>query len=316
MFQVASRPAPFAPEMLSLPAHHQHVPPSLQLPRTLARPSFNEVSRQTIASLEPELANVPFEYIRNHLAGQANEMLAALKLLSIPSSLPRSRLPPIIDVPVRPTSHSPSSSAFPTHILAISSSKSASSPNTPTAASFAQYTSTPATAPLYPTHALVLATHCTLLPALPPSHPSNRTATMSLPLVPLTVPSAETFPVLHAYLHTKRTDTLLGALLPSLASVLPPAPAASGSKGRAPYVSQFSSDSLLCLAQALASSASAHAGPQGALAGLMNHAKRVNALWRNVCALGVFDAELWAVMDIAWEVVLAALTRVAERERV
>lgn len=47
----------------------------------------------------------------------------------------------------------------------------------------------------------------------------------------------------------------------------------------------------------------------------MGNAKAVNGLWKNVCALGIFDAELWGIMDIAWEIVLAALTRVAERER-
>ncbi|KAH9947849.1 hypothetical protein B0H21DRAFT_736614 [Amylocystis lapponica] len=317
MFQVASRQAP---EALSLPMSHYQpvqVPPSLQLPRNLARPAFSEVSRDVIAALEPELADVPLEYIRKHLAGQANQMLTALSLLTLPGSLPRARLPPSIDAPLRPASNTPSSSAFPTHLLAISSSKSPSAPNTPTAASFASQSSSTlsVTIPLYPTHALVLAAHCTLLPPLPRSRPSNHTTAVSLPIVPLTVPSAEVFPLLHAYLHTRRPDTLLASLLPSLASVLPPANVAAGSSapGKAMYIAQFSSESLLRLAHGLASSAHAHAGAQGALAGLMAHTKAINGLWRNACALGVFDAELWGVMDLAWEIVLTALTRVAER---
>ncbi|KAI0942815.1 hypothetical protein AcV7_002122 [Taiwanofungus camphoratus] len=316
MFQVASRP-----EALSLPMSHHHatqVPPSVQLPRNLARPTLTEVSRETLVALEPGLADVPIEYIRKHLAGQANQMLAALSLLTIPGSLPRARLPPSIDAPLRPTPNAPSSSAFPTHILAVSSSRgSPSAPNTPTAASFIAQSSPTATVPLYATHALVLAAHCTLLPPLPRSRPSNRTATVSLPIVPLSVPSAETFPLLHAYLHTKRPDTLLASLLPSLASAIPQAPAAGSSapNGKSVFISQFTSEGLLRLAQMLAGNAVAHAGPQGALGGLMGHAKVVNGLWRNVCALGVFEAELWGVMDVAWEIVLAALTRVAERER-
>ena len=47
---------------------------------------------------------------------------------------------------------------------------------------------------------------------------------------------------------------------------------------------------------------------------LMSHIKVVNGLWQNVCALGVFDAELWGVMDLAWEVVLAAMTKVMENK--
>ena len=78
MFQVASRPIP----ELSLPMNHsygQHnVPQNLQLPRTLSRPAFMEVSRSAIASLEPDLANVPIEFVRKHLAGQANECVLCL----------------------------------------------------------------------------------------------------------------------------------------------------------------------------------------------------------------------------------------------
>jgi len=33
----------------------------------------------------------------------------------------------------------------------------------------------------------------------------------------------------------------------------------------------------------------------------------VHGLWRNVCALGVFDDNLWNAMDLAWEVLLTAI---------
>lgn len=71
MFQVASHPTSF-----SLPmdrAAMASAPPNLQLPRNLARPAFAEVERSAIAAIAPELASVPMEYIRNHLAGQAPE---------------------------------------------------------------------------------------------------------------------------------------------------------------------------------------------------------------------------------------------------
>ena len=94
-------------------------------------------------------------------------MLAAVNLLSTPSSLPKSRLPGALDVPIRPSSSMPPREAFPTHILAVTSSKATpSNPTTPTAASFAaqaQHASS-TIVPLYPTHSLVLAVHCTLLP--------------------------------------------------------------------------------------------------------------------------------------------------------
>jgi hypothetical protein len=33
----------------------------------------------------------------------------------------------------------------------------------------------------------------------------------------------------------------------------------------------------------------------------------VNGLWRNVSTLGIFDDQLWDVMDMAWELLLGAL---------
>ncbi len=72
MFQVASRPATRFSNMDSY-THPTSVAPSLQLPRTLARPAFSEVSRESVTAIAPELVEVPVEYVRKHLAGQANE---------------------------------------------------------------------------------------------------------------------------------------------------------------------------------------------------------------------------------------------------
>lgn len=72
MFQVASRPAPHFSNMDTY-AHSASLQPSLQLPRTLARPAFNEVSRASVTAIAPELSDVPIEYIRKHLAGQSRE---------------------------------------------------------------------------------------------------------------------------------------------------------------------------------------------------------------------------------------------------
>lgn len=242
-------------------------------------------------------------------------MISATSLLTIPSSLPGVHLPPTLDAPIRPTASAPDMSAFPTHLLAILSARTCAT--TPTAASFADKSSMSAstTVPLYPVSALVLAVHCTLLPSLPRGHPqSNKRAAVSLPIVPLTVPSPDTFSLLHAYLHTMRPDTLLASLVPALASSLPQLSTSSGSgaPGKLAYVSQFSQERLLRLAHALAGAAFSRGGPQGAMAGLMAHVKLVNGLWQNVCALGVFEPELWGVMDLAWEILLTAMTKVAE----
>jgi hypothetical protein len=74
MLQVASHPTSFA-----APHHHaRHVPtPTVQLPRTLARPPFLEVSREAIMAVSPELANVPAEYIRRGLRPKAYQYVTS-----------------------------------------------------------------------------------------------------------------------------------------------------------------------------------------------------------------------------------------------
>lgn len=70
MFQVASPIHPFAHGH----GHHAVSPmaaASVQLPRTLSRPQFQEVSRESITAVAPELANVPAEYIRRGLRAKA-----------------------------------------------------------------------------------------------------------------------------------------------------------------------------------------------------------------------------------------------------
>ncbi|KAH8101694.1 hypothetical protein BXZ70DRAFT_70209 [Cristinia sonorae] len=317
MFQVASRPAaPFSEMSYN---HYQPTQPaalpSLNLPERLKRPAFKEVSRNSLLAVDPTLPNYPVEFIKHHLKTRASEMRRALSVMSIMSSLPRSHLPSFLDVPLMPSANPPNSSDFPTHLLAISASKIApSSPSTPTAVSFASQagSSSSATVPLYPAHALVLAAHCTALPPLPIKRSDDETAaTMRLPIVPLTVPNGETFPPLHAFLHDKRADKLLAFLLPSLASRFPrPAPS-SGSSSRGgqepPYVAGFSPDHLYKFAQELVSAAYAAAGPQGAASGLMAHTKVINSLWANTCALGITDEELWSTIDFAWTLVITAL---------
>ena len=71
MLQVASHPTSFT----HAPRHPRSIPTSstVQLPRTLARPPFAEVSREAIIAVAPELANVPPEYIRRGLRPQTHQ---------------------------------------------------------------------------------------------------------------------------------------------------------------------------------------------------------------------------------------------------
>lgn len=80
MLQVASHPVPHFSMMDRVSYHASPVasPPSLQLPRNLARPPFAEVERSAVTVIAPELADAPFEYIRRYLAGQAPQCAISL----------------------------------------------------------------------------------------------------------------------------------------------------------------------------------------------------------------------------------------------
>lgn len=71
MFQVASsQPHNFA----AGPAHQaQHQVPAKSLPRRLARPELKHPNQKIIAAVNPELANVPIEYIRRGLMDMGAE---------------------------------------------------------------------------------------------------------------------------------------------------------------------------------------------------------------------------------------------------
>ncbi|KAG6860533.1 hypothetical protein C0995_010104 [Termitomyces sp. Mi166 len=286
MFQVPSHPTAFdlhsylrAPRRPSAPS----LGPAVQLPRTLARPPFVEVSREAIIAAAPELEIVPVEYIRKGLRSKANEMLAGISALApshIPSSMPRSRLPHSLNVPLRtPSTSQPS---YPTHLLAVISSKNPSDMAT-----------------LLPVHSLVLASHCAQLPRLPSSQQQPHSPTLHLPVLPFSVPSPAAFSVLHSFMYHHRLEAVLKALFPmpsgflqSLSHEVVRAALASG-----PTLHQLSS--YLC--------SSASGNPQT----LTVHAAHVKELWQTMVALGLFDHELWDTVDLAWEVILGAFNLAA-----
>ncbi|TFK52754.1 hypothetical protein OE88DRAFT_1656321 [Heliocybe sulcata] len=274
MFQVASRPQahPF-PSMGSLadelPVYSS--PSALvHLPRTLQKPSYKEVNKDVLASIEPGLRDVPVEYVKRGIAQQAQEMLAAISAVgaSVPKSVPRASIPSAVPATISPSA----AHVCPTHILAIASSSQAGA--------------SPSIA-LIPTHQIVLAAHCANIPSFPKPSPASDSGRVTIPIVPLTVPSASTFPLLHAYLYTKRLDALLTNLLPIPLQLLPSATPTPDELKRASHhlasTAMFSADHLT------------------------RYVSLVHSLWKNIVALGVFEKELWQALDLAWEVVVGAV---------
>ncbi|KAL0946004.1 hypothetical protein HGRIS_012280 [Hohenbuehelia grisea] len=301
MFQVAAHPTAFdahrqhghghshAHPSARRSSHHQSSSSSqgLQLPRTLARPPFAECSREAILAASPELANVPSEFIRLRLRETAPQMLAGMSCLApshMPAQLPRTHIPSAMNVPVRASSSSRMVPSYPTHVLAIAPSKHASHSSDAVA--------------LFPVHALVLASHCALLPRLPSAAPAHPTATqVQLPVMPLQLPSLTAFKILHSFMYTHNVGALLAALLP-----LPEAfTHTSGFSGEHVTHTMRSGTKLHELSSYL------YSASHKSLSSLTTHAAHVKELWQDCVTLGVYDLELWDAMDLAWEIVLGAM---------
>lgn len=198
------------------------------------------------------------------------------------SALP-STVPVMTTLPV-----SESYDLLPTHMLAVHSSASA-----PVAGP-----SKPRKVTLFPAHATVLAANCANLPALPRSTATTtasrdssiqglgKEVDASLPLVPLALPSPETFAQLSTFLYTRRADQLLASLMPAAPSSSSSSPSSSNADSLDTYATQLSSL------------------PRPTL---LAHALRVHGLWKNACALGVHDAKLWSVIDSAWMTLVRAM---------
>lgn len=174
---------------------------------------------------------------------------------------------------------------YPTHMLAVYAPVPKKSENAPLPKTEVK---------LYPVHALFMASHCAKLGAFPPSPTSDQTftpvestpRTVTLPVRPMCLPSPETFPVLLQYLYLRRQEVLFDAFLPTE----PPSS----------FVDNCSSDDqVISLAKDFGTKFNAST--------LLKHAKVIQGIWSNVCALGVFDEGLWAAIDSCYEVLLNAL---------
>lgn len=263
----------------------------ITLPKYLIRPDYKEVSLANIVALDPDLKDVPLRYIQEGLeiTGPAYvirifscilssaykncrmlQVIASVEATPVKNALPKELSIIINDL----------SCDLPTHMFAVYSRQSSHSPS-PTRK-----------VTLFPTHAIVMSLHCANLPSLPKSRACepDSIGEMALPVVPLCIPSPETFSPLSAYLYTKDVQHLLSSLLPS-GLATPPNILSLDTDSDSPEFTQFSIK--------LRATYTAPA--------LLTYAMAINGLWRNVVALGIFDERLWEALDIAWAAVLGAL---------
>ncbi|KAJ7734796.1 clp1-like protein [Mycena maculata] len=301
MFQVASHSSAFPhPHQHNSRSRYREEPPSpLTLPRTLTRPPFTPLPATALSSLSPDLAGLPPDFVRAGLRAGAAAMQAGIASLApshLPTSIPKDRLPPALQVPLRAVQATRELS-LPTHVLALSPAPQKGARDEP-----------PAAATLFPVHALVLAAHCAKLPALPPAAApqQQRPAALALPLLPLALPSPPAFAILHAWMYTGRLDAALASLLPLPPPFLATLATSPQDAHQALGTTRASPQALHLLAAHLYTAAG------GNLSSLMSHAGHVRDLWADMVALGVYDPTLWEAVDVCWEVVLAALNLAAQ----
>lgn len=292
MFQVASHPTSFPPahgyrETSRRGSSHNIINPAVQLPRKLSRPEYEQVSKRAIAAAAPELASgeiPPPEYIQQGLLAQGSQLMSGLSSLApshLPSTLPRSHLPPVLTIPLRaPTSSS--KPHYPTHALAVSSSKNPE-----------------AQALIVPVHALVIASHCARFPEIRTPASRLKGHNLQLPVIPLSLPSPEAFTVLTQYMYSHRLDKVLKALFPMPSGFM-------SNLSRRDVRDILESRSTL---QELSTYLCEH--DQYSLQRLTAHAMHVRDVWQNMVALGLHVPELWDTIDLAWEVILGALSLAA-----
>ncbi|KAJ7628662.1 hypothetical protein FB45DRAFT_749135 [Roridomyces roridus] len=256
-----------------------------RLPRELLRPAYQEISRETLQAVDPDLGDVDdieIEYLRDAFEDIGPALYRTLA--SVVADPPKESLPKELVISVTDQGDFPA----PTHLLAVygSPSPAASSSSKDVAAE------TPRQVTLIPVHAVVLTIYCARLPPLIPTPASQeRTPTYKVPVQPLCLPSPTTFPLLSSFLYTKRSSHLLKSLLPT-----PPPPTLTSTEGGP---SESRTQHLSAFAATLASTYTAQA--------LLRHIHTTHGLWQNACVLGVHDDGLWEVLELVWEVLLTAM---------
>lgn len=138
-----------------------------------------------------------------------------------------------------------------------------------------------------PIHAPVLAAHCSRVPPLP--SPTSASAfdplgasedlliharKRTVPLVPFSIPSPDTFPLVTQFLCTQDAVQLFKALVP----IAPP----DDPENQPTNLSEHLADSYTS-------------------SSLVSNAMRVYGVWQNACSLGVLNPRIWQVIDVAWK---------------
>ncbi|EJD51952.1 hypothetical protein AURDEDRAFT_158796 [Auricularia subglabra TFB-10046 SS5] len=133
---------------------------------------------------------------------------------------------------------------------------------------------------MYPVHDIVFASHCTKFADLPPSKRTESvtedgSVKLTLPVVSVGIPHRETFSTLQHFLYTGNQKRLLATLIPQ-----PMAPGITPAE------------------------TPRHFGETYTPSVLFGYITRTHGVYRNACALGVVDEDLYKVLQLAWSILM------------
>lgn len=273
-FTVTTVPAPLDVEMddathpsTSYLSTPRSIP--INFPRTLGRPEFREVSSEALQVIDPSLVDTDINHIRETLEELGPDLIKSLA--SVKANPLKDKLPKELEIVINDMT-----AIAPTHMLAVFGKQLASKSHQPRRVT------------LYPVHSLVFASHCASLPKFPTALPvafpeEGDIRKVDVPVWPLCIPSPATYPHLSTYLYNKRTDLFMRSVLPR-----PP-----------PLTFEQDPSHILAFAKELAETFTVQT--------LVKHALMVFGVWQNVCALGIFDGNLWETLDTLWELLLTSI---------
>ncbi|KAG8982597.1 hypothetical protein FRB90_006678 [Tulasnella sp. 427] len=256
---------------------------TFRLPLILPRPKQTPlINTEVIKDMDPTLHGLSLPLIRDILAERTPIMLHGLSSVDIKTArLPPSGMPNEIPLTICP-SYTSKSALLPTHLLCV-------------------INPTTSHGQLYPVHAAVLAAHCPRIPQFPlPADTKSAEcgSSVTFPIVPISLPHAESFPILFDYLYTKNFARFVSSLIP----LPPPATPSMTEDGKPLNPDQKFNKIVDALVQTYTMGA------------LLEKMKYIHGLWSNVWKLGIVEEGVWRCMNTAWTALVRALVKAREQQ--
>ncbi|KAG9023553.1 hypothetical protein FRB95_012909 [Tulasnella sp. JGI-2019a] len=249
-----------------------------RLPVTLPRPiDMPMVTNEMLIALDPDLNGVALPFVKDALQNRREAMLRGIASVDTTNMV----IPPSpTDLKVHMLSNYPNQFVvYPTHLICVSALNGTGG------------------GVVYPINALVLVAHCARLPSFPPSASLQPDVSnhLLMPVVPIRLPHPPSFAKLFDYLYTKNFGRLCAALCP------------------------IPSESLAAITDATNNAQPRQRGElltkivdtireTYEVAALLEKMKFIHGLWSNVCELGIAEEGIWKCMNLAWQVLMRALS--------